>query len=205
VQYDKDEYSEVLAKIKAQMKKDGEYGEFFPLYTSPFPYNDTVAHEFYPSDEEEATEKGMQWGSFEEKNYQVTMSSEDLPDDIKNVSDSILKEVISCSHDGECLHGCTKAFRIVDDELSFYRRRSLPLPRECPNCRYYRRLAYRSPTTLRETVCMCMGSDLSNGVYKNTVLHQHGEEPCGKNIDTTIREDSGLIVYCEECYKKEVY
>ncbi len=205
VQYNKEEYNELLSQIKAQMIKDKEYGEFFPLYTSPFPYNDTVAQEFFPFQEKEALEKGMKWGSFEEKNYKATMSPLNLPDDIKDVSDSILNEVISCEHNGECLHGCTKAFRVVADELSFYRRRNLPLPRGCPNCRYYRRLAYRSPTKLRETVCMCMGDNLSNDIFQNTALHQHGTLPCGKNITTTIEEKLGLIVYCEECYKKEVF
>ena len=205
VQYTKEEYEEILSKIKAQMVKDKEYGEFFPLYMSPFPYNDTVAHEYFPYNEEGATEKGMKWGSFEEKNYKVTLSPNDLPNSIKEVNDSILNEVISCVHDEDCGHGCTKAFRIVADELAFYKRKNIPLPRECPNCRYYRRLAYRNPTILRETICMCGGEDLSNGIYKNTVLHQHGSTPCGKNINTTINEKDDFLIYCEECYKKEVF
>ena len=205
VQYSKEEYKEILFKIKQRMMEDKEYGEFFPLYTSPFPYNDTVAHEFYPFKEEDAKDKGMKWGSFEEKNYKITIPADTLPNDIKEVSDSILQEVISCKHEGDCLHGCTKAFRITQDEISFYRRKNIPLPRECPNCRYYRRLAYRNMTSLREIVCMCNGEKLSNGVYKNTILHAHGEKPCGKEIDTTIDANSDFIIYCEECYKKEVF
>ena len=184
---------------------DKEYGEFFSLYISPFPYNDTVAQEYFPSNEQWAKEREMKWGDFEEKNYKVTISSELLPNDINEVPDEILEEVISCSHNGECLHGCTKAFKIISDELSFYKRRNIPLPRECPNCRHHRRLAYRNPTSLRDIKCMCNGKDLSNGVYKNTVQHEHGELPCGKNIQTTINRDSDCIIYCEECYKREVY
>lgn len=203
IQYSKEDYFEILKKIKDKMIEDKEYGEFFPLYTSPFPYNDTVAHEYFPKDEKWAKEKSMEWGSFEEKNYKVTISSGDLIDDIKEVTDSILQEVISCKHDGECLHGCTKAFKITNDELSFYRRRGIPLPRECPNCRYYRRLAYRNFTSLKETVCMCDGEN--KNIFKNTVLHQHGAGACNKKIETTIDPNSGFIIYCEECYKKEVY
>jgi hypothetical protein len=205
VQYSKEEYEVLVDKIKSRMIEDKEFGEFFPLYTSPFPYNDTVSQEYFPMDENTAVQNGLNWGDFEEKNYKATMSAKDLPDDIAEVDDSILKETISCEHEGDCAHGCTKAFRIVEGELAFYRRRKLPLPRICPNCRYYRRLAYRNPTILRNTTCMCMGEKLSNGVYSNTVLHQHGASPCGKNIDTTIAGDANLIIYCDECYKKEVY
>ena len=205
VQYSKEEYFALLEQIKTKMIADKEYGEFFPLYISPFPYNDTVAQEYFPHDEAWAKEKGMRWGNLEEKNYTPTMSANDLPNDIAGVTDDILKEVIACTDNATCAHGCTKAFRIVADELAFYRRRNLPLPRKCPNCRYYRRLAYRNPSVLRDTVCMCGGETLSNGVYQNTIGHEHGASACGKNISTTIPEDAGLIVYCEECYKKEVF
>jgi len=205
IQYSKEEYSELLEKIKTRMTEDGEYGEFFPLYTSPFPYNDTVAHEYYPMTEKEAKEKDLKWGELEEKNYKATKSANDLPDSISDVSDPILSEIISCEDEGKCTHGCTKAFKIVEGELSFYRRRKIPLPRKCPNCRYYRRLTYRNPTVLRETLCMCAGEGLSGGVYKNTVIHAHGSFPCGRKVETTIKVDSGLIVYCDECYKKEVF
>ncbi len=204
-EYEKNEYEELISKIKEKMIIDKEYGEFFPLYISPFPYNDTVSNEFYPQNEDWAKQRGMKWGSFEEKNYTVTISSHDLPESIEETTDSILKEVISCEHNGDCLHGCTKAFKITMDELSFYRRKKIPIPRECPNCRYYRRLAYRNFTKLQEVKCMCEGKDQSKIIYQNTVEHEHGPSPCGKKIMTTINSDSGQIIYCEECYKKEIY
>ncbi len=205
VQYSKEDYEKIVSEIIARMKEDGEYGEFFPLYTSPFPFNDTVAQEYFPETEDSAKAKGLDWGDFEEKNYKPTMSAKDLPDSIDEVDDSVLKEIIACDHEGKCAHGCTKAFRIVEGELSFYRRRKIPLPTKCPNCRYYRRMAYRNPTILRDTVCMCGGEKPSNGLYENTILHQHGPSACGKKIETTIPESGGYIIYCDECYKKEVY
>ncbi|KKP60645.1 MAG: hypothetical protein UR85_C0002G0026 [Candidatus Nomurabacteria bacterium GW2011_GWF2_35_66] len=205
IKYSKEDYDNLLSKIKSKMREDKEYGEFFPLYISPFPYNDTVAHEYFPQNEQYAKERGMKWGNFEEKNYKVTMPANSLPNDIKDVPDSITGEVISCEHNGDCEHGCTKAFKIIPDELSFYRRRNLPLPKQCPNCRHYRRLAYRNSTQLRDVKCMCEGNNLSNGIYQNTVTHEHGDSSCGKNIKTTIDKDSDYVIYCEECYKKEVY
>ena len=205
IKYSKEEYKDLLSKIKKQMTVDNEYGEFFPLYMSPFPYNDTVAQEYFPSSEKWAIERKMRWGNFEEKNYKVTITHDLLPDNINEVSDSILNEVISCSHDGNCEHGCTKAYKIIPDELSFYRRRNVPLPRECSNCRHHRRLSYRNKTSLRNIQCMCKGENLSNGVYENTVEHMHGKVPCDKKIQTTIDANSGYTIYCEECYKTEIY
>ncbi len=204
-EYSKEEYSELVERIKTRMKEDGEYGEFFPMYTSPFPYNDTVAQEFFPLDQRSAEERGLLWEDSVDKNYNATISGESVPDSLKDVSDSILKEVILCEDGGGCTHGCTKAFRIVEDELAFYRRLGIPIPRKCPNCRYYRRLSYRNPTKLRRLDCMCSGNGSSSGIYKNTASHEHGSEPCRKKIDTTIPEDQGMIVYCDSCYKREVY
>jgi uncharacterized Fe-S cluster protein YjdI len=204
-QYTKEEYFGLLKTIKSDMIEAGEYGEFFPFYTSPFAYNDTVAQEYFPLDEVKAKGKGLLWGDIEEKKHQATMSWDLLPDNINEVSDSITREIVSCQHDGNCLHGCTKAFKIVPEELAYYTRKGIPLPRECPNCRYYRRLVYRNPTELRDITCMCMRENQSNSIYKNTVSHEHGALPCGKNISTTIPPDSELIIYCDECYKKEVF
>ncbi len=205
IQYSKEEYFSILEQIKSKMIADGEYGEFFPFYTSPFPYNDTVAQEYFPLDKKSAVDHGLQWGEMEEKKHQTTMTALELPDAIADVTDAILRETIACEHDGECAHGCTKAFRIVADELAYYRRKGIPLPKKCPNCRYYRRLEYRNPTRLRDIVCMCRGAEMANGVYKNTVAHAHGDSPCGENVQTTIKEEGGFIIYCDQCYKKEVF
>ncbi len=205
VRYSKEDYTELLAQIKNKMIEDKEYGEYFPFYMSPFPYNDTVAQEYFPHTKDTAEAMGLIWGESEEKNYQVTITPDLIPQDIKDIDDTILKETISCIHNGDCTHGCTKAFRIVSEELAYYRRKGIPIPHECPNCRYYRRLEYRNPTKIRDTICMCNGEELSNGIYKNTAPHSHGHQACGKEVKTTIREDGGYIIYCEDCYKKEVF
>src|SRR3989338_1002909 len=47
-QYSKEEYKALLPKIIELMKKNSEWGEFFPILLSPFAYNETMAHQFYP-------------------------------------------------------------------------------------------------------------------------------------------------------------
>ena len=57
-------------------------------------------------------------------------------------------EVIGCAHAGDCMYGCINAFRMIQRELEFYKKINLPLPRLCPNCRHYGRLAKLNPLRL---------------------------------------------------------
>ena len=47
--------------IKEHMIKTGEWGEFPPLALSPFAYNESVAHEYFPLAESEAKKRGLRW------------------------------------------------------------------------------------------------------------------------------------------------
>jgi len=46
--YTPESYAKIVPQIIEKMEADGERGEFFPLYTSPFPLNDTPAMEYFP-------------------------------------------------------------------------------------------------------------------------------------------------------------
>ncbi|MEK7175590.1 MAG: hypothetical protein AAB693_02180 [Patescibacteria group bacterium] len=210
-QYTKEEYEELVPKIIQHMNdmpyvdKKGriyEYGEFFPPELSPFSYNETIAQEYFPLTKEEAINQGYSWKEEEIRNYEITLKTEDIPDNIKDVTDDILNQVIQCQHynstpppnplpegEGEnkkvlsfgedlggaknCNEQCTTAFKIIPRELDFYRRMNLPLPRLCPNCRHYQRLKQRNPLKLWERQCQCNGGTSSNNIYTNTVTHFH--------------------------------
>jgi hypothetical protein len=81
---------------------------------------------------------------------------------------------------------------------------NLPLPRLCPNCRHYQRLKQRNPLKLWKRHCQCAGGKSSNGVYQNTVVHNHGTNPCPNEFETSYSPERPEIIYCEECYLKEV-
>lgn len=49
-QYSPEEYKKLKEKIVAHMKSTGEWGEFFPMSISPFPYEDSVAQDYFPRD-----------------------------------------------------------------------------------------------------------------------------------------------------------
>lgn len=212
-QYTKEEYEELVPKVRELMDKlpykdtQGKiyrYGEFFPPEFSPFAYNESVAQDYFPLTKEQAVAQGFLWHDPETKQYSVTKKSSELPDHIKDVKDDILEETIGCAHEGKCNHQCTVAFRLIKEELQFYRRMGLPLPRLCHNCRHCERLKHRNHLKLHHRRCQCAGKASENGVYANTVEHQHGEGKCPNEFETSYAPERPEIVYCETCYQSEV-
>lgn len=192
-EYTKEEYEALIPKIIEHMNtvpylgKEGriyKYGEFFPVELSPFGYNETTAQEYFSLTEETAKQKGYNWRNSQERNYQITKQPEELPDSIIAVDDSILSEVIACEHHGKCDEGCMTAFKIMPEDLKFYRRMNLPLPRQCSNCRRFKRVKQRNPLKLWHRKCM------NNG--------------CTNEFETSYSPDRPEIVYCESCYQQEV-
>ena len=174
-QYTRDEYEALIAKIKIQMTHDKEYGEFFPTSMSPFAYNETVAMDYFPLTKEEALKRGFTWRDPEAKEFKITMTNNQIPDNIKDTNDQITKEIIECAT-------CKKAYRILDRELEFYQRLGVPLPRLCHNCRHTERLKLRNPMRLYDRTCA----------------------KCKAPITTTYSPERPEIVYCETCYQQEI-
>jgi hypothetical protein len=191
-QYTKEEYEELLPKIKQHMDdmpyvdqkgRIFRYGEFFPYDMCPFGYNESNAHDFFPLTKEECLANCFNWKDKVKKEYNITIQSSELPDNIDDVEDSIINEVISCPSQGNLATLCATAYRITPIELQFYKQRKLPLPRFCPNCRHYDRLQYRNQVRLYTRSC-------SKG--------------CGNLFQTTYTPDRPEKVYCESCYQAEV-
>jgi len=214
-QYTKEEYESLVPKIIKHMNdmpyidKKGrvyKYGEFFPPELSPFSYNETIAQEYFPLTKEQALEQGYSWKDPEPRNYQITLKTEDIPDHIKDIKDSILNDIIQCAHNigtsdvQKCNEQCTEAFRIIPQELDFLRKQNLPIPRLCPNCRHYQRIKQRNPLKLWHRKCMC-GTQTT---YQNTIEHEHKDSLCPNEFETTYAPERPEIVYCESCYLKEV-
>ncbi len=212
-QYTKKEYEKIIPKIKEHMNnmpyidKKGrvyKYGEFLPSEISLWAYNETWGNQFFPKTKTEALENGFLWRESLERDYKITIKPENLPDDIKNVSNSILNEVISCEHaELNCNQQCVTAFRVLPYELDFYRSMNIALPRLCFNCRFYERLKKVNPPKLWHRKCMCNGVESENGTYKNTIKHTHGDEACQNEFETAISDERKEIVYCEKCYQAE--
>lgn len=212
-QYSQQEYLALTEKLRQHMKdmpytdRAGHtyaYGEFFPPQMSPSAYNETLAQEYFPLTKEQALAQGYRWRDPDTKNYVATIQAEEIPSDITTTADSITNEIFECSHKANCNHGCTKAFRIIPDELSFYKKIGVPVPHLCPACRTMERLALRQGLELYDRRCDCAGEQDSTGKYSNAVPHNHGATVCANIFKTGFDPRRGDIVYCESCYQKEV-
>ncbi|MFZ3015650.1 MAG: hypothetical protein WA101_01450 [Minisyncoccia bacterium] len=206
-QYSKEEYFLMIEKIKKHMdeipfidKKGNiyKYGEFFPIEFSPFGYNNTIAIQHFQMTKKEAIKNGFFWIEVSPGEYKITKKVSELPDLISEVSDDILKDVIECDN-------CKNPYRILENELIFYRKENLPIPNICSECRHERRINDRLKIQLYERKCMCAGTSDDTGKYKNTVKHVHGDGHCGEEFKTGYSSEGDEIVYCEKCYQQEVY
>ena len=164
-------------------KKSKKYyfGEFFPEMFSDFAYNETIANYHFPLTKEEALSRGYVWKDKEKKNYQTTIKWSDLPETIEEVDDSILNEVIECEEKDN--PDSVGAFRITRNELIFYRRMNIPLPRACFDIRHLRRMGKRPKLNLVKRNC----------------------SKCNIEVETVYDENYAPIIYCEKCYQQEVY
>ena len=64
------------------------------------------------------------------------IQGKNLPDTIQEVEDSILQYAIVCEI-------TSKLFRLQPQELAFYRKHNIPIPRRHPDQRHAERLALR--------------------------------------------------------------
>jgi len=182
-QYTKEEYK----KIKEVLKQKGELAQFMSPAFSVFAYNETAANDHFPLEKTEVLHRGYRWqdDSFLTTG-QETMKSENLPDNIKDVNEEILKEIFACVK-------CRRNYRIIQDELRYLKQFSLPLPRECPQCRMFARRAMHLPYRLWHRSCSCEEKS-----------HNH-DGKCLNEFETSYAPDRPEKVYCESCYNKEVY
>ena len=181
--YSKEEYLELIEKIKKHMSdmpyvdtvgRTYPYGEMMPSELSPWAYNESSAMEWFVLDKETALKEGFAWRDPEAKDYQDATVV--LPEHIKDVPETILKEILKCTT-------CGKNYRLIKMELDFYRKYNLPIPRRCPLCRDRARTKMLNPIEIHDRECM----------------------KCGIPIKTSWAKGRPEIVYCASCYQNEVY
>jgi hypothetical protein len=78
-----------------------------------------------------------------------------LPDNISDIPDDILNWAIECEV-------TKKPFRIIKQELEFYRKYNLPIPRRHPDQRHLDRMKLRNPRKLFTRVCDCPECEENN-------------------------------------------
>jgi len=188
-EYSAEEYKKLRTEIIEKMKGEGIYGEFFPKEFAPLGYNESSATDEFPLSKEEVLAQGFKWEDTPRGTYgKETIDWKNFPDSILDLPEdfNINMEVFVCTE-------CNKNYRIIVDELSFYRRMKIPIPHTCPECRHTKRYKGRGPNKLWRRQCMC-----------NLENHEH-QDVCKNEFETSYAPERPEIVYCENCYNKEVY
>ena len=213
-QYDKDQWEKCTIMSIEELQSKERFWEFFEPQDSPFPYNDSVAMDYYPIHKVciawqetiinlhgrgtvtvDNPEKFISDATIDlwwEEKIQIkrrtkeqeiniqsgiqTIKAQDLPNNIGDVTDDILKKAIICETSG-------RPFRIVWLELEFYRKHGLPLPRKHYDVRHEERLSKRPWRDMYLRHC----------------------DACGKEMLSAYASDSWSKIYCEFCYNKEIY
>ncbi|KKT02227.1 MAG: Epidermal growth factor receptor [Candidatus Peregrinibacteria bacterium GW2011_GWF2_43_17] len=153
-QYTKSEYEEIVPRIINHMKSTCEWGEYFPIETSQFAYNETVANDFFPMTREEALKKGCKW--LDEKNEPPKKL--DVPDSIHDTKDDILAANLLCEKTG-------RPYKIIKPELDLYRKMEIPVPHYAPETRNEIRIARLNPLKTFDRTCAKCGASLKTA-YK---------------------------------------
>jgi hypothetical protein len=149
-QYTKEEFERLRTKLIEQMKTFDEWGEFLPKEMGCFAYNESTAQEFFPLTKEEVLAKGFRWRETEKERIEAEriIPAARLPDAITDIPDDVLNWAIRCAK-------TDRLFRIIKQELDFYRTHNIPLPRLHSDERYADRMAaYCNPTHLYDRTCM---------------------------------------------------
>lgn len=206
-QYTKEDYQKIVEKIKKQMNEipyiDRQgliygYGEYFPIELTSYGYNNSISFLYFPMTKNAAIEKGYPWIDVPHGKYKITVKASELPDSAADINEKILEEVIECQN-------CGYPFRILENELIFYKNENLPVPKICHECRYEIRIKDRLKLELYNRKCMCSGLTDETRKYKNGAKHFHGENSCNEEFRTGYNPEGAEIVYCEKCYQQEVY
>ena len=158
-QYTAEEYQLLVPKIFAHMQETGEWGEFFPSSMSPFAYNQSLAQEFYPLECEEVLNRGLRWTDYQSPipDISTVVDASNLPDRETEYNPELCKQTFRCIESG-------RLFKIMEKELAYYRKQSLPLPRLHPEIRQERRAARLNQRRLYERTCAESGEKILTSV-----------------------------------------
>ena len=168
-----------MPQIIENMKVSGDWGNFFPIWMSPFGYNESIANEYMPLEKSDALAQGFTWrDDIPHTKGQENCHYKDLPKNPDEYNEKeLLDKILKCE-------SCDKNYRLIGREIAFYKRMKLALPAKCFNCRHQARMNARNPRILNEVTCVS----------------------CGNKTMTTYPKEKHKIYkrYCEDCYKREI-
>ncbi len=180
-QYTKTEYEKLVPKIIKIMTRFWERWEFFPTKYSPFNYNETIAQDYFPINKTQVKKYNTQrLETKKEINISDNIKFIDpstLSPNPNEVDSDIINKAIICNKSN-------RPFRIIENELKFYRNHNIPIPHKHPDIRILDRLAQMPQKALHFRNC---------SKCKKEIISVYSTENYPSNI------------LCENCYKEEIY
>lgn len=178
-QYTKETYQAEVRKILSHMIQTKERWEFFPTQLSPFGYNETAAQDYMPMTQEQAINR---WYKRQEQTFDTVLWSSDsiiqwsvLSRNIEDISDDIIQKIILCEIS-------QRPFRIIKQELEFYRKNNIPVPSRHPDIRHQERIQKLPPRTLYLRHCDKTGKEMLSCYPPNTPFQVYSQEAYEKEI-----------------------
>ena len=113
------------------------------------------------------------------------MKATGISDMIQDVPETLVKEILACVD-------CGRNYKVIAQELAFYKKIGVPVPRQCTECRHHARNKRAGERVLHHRQCMC-----------SLAGHDHVGQ-CVHKFETTYAPERPEKVYCETCYQKEV-
>ena len=149
-QYSKEEYEALVPKIIEQMRREGSWGEFFPIELCPMPYNRSMAQRYFQCTKEQALQDGYSWHEEDIKEFAGAVDASTLPDTYPDQTNAlVLKSVFS-----------GRPFRINAQEIERCKNFQAPLPQMTYEERMDARAALLGGITLYERTCAKSGKPL---------------------------------------------
>jgi hypothetical protein len=108
----------------------------------------------------------------------------ELPSSIAQVPDEATQWAIQCEQSG-------KLFKITSQELAFYLRQQLLVPRLCPDQRHLGRMKLRNLPALWKRECMCTREH----------AHHVGTQ-CTNEFMTSYEPADKREIICEKCFEE---
>ena len=178
-QYKEEDYWKLVDEIKFKMLINGEYGEFFPIAVSPFPYNASLSNIMYSMPKERVIKLGGWW--YDEENMEIApeikiRKRKELEKDINNTVEDVLGIAIKSEKSG-------KLFKVTKNEFDFYKRKNIAIPSFTPYERIIDRFKFVNNFKIFKDKCF----------------------KCGLEILSSYSTYDGYKPCCDDCYKKEVY
>ncbi len=121
-QYSEEEYKMLVPKIREHMLKTGEYGEFFDEKFSAFPYEDTLAQDYFPVPSQLNTPT-LPAG---------ILNVDQIPDSVTELPENLTEQTFYCPI-------TQKPFKFQKNELKFYKAQEIAVPRMSFEARYQNR------------------------------------------------------------------